>query len=548
MILFLNVFITNKFLTYYYRGLLPSFNRLDVFKYSLASLSVIKWSRVIIYYELDTIYENRRSELDEYIQDLFDQPVVFNYRNTQQSHWQKAMEELFSLEDDLVWFLCNDDHIFIDYETSLLYRIEAKLKKMSAKYPYVSCNFSHWPEYLYMGSKYYSSEGTIECSEDYCVRILSTNNSIQIVNKNWLRYVWFEHDYGDAFLPRTDWRKYPVKFPPAACIIPYREMVRHFDGYSHVGLDINACPPLFIPEGFFQKDIKVLYCAAQRKSRYVHINPTITNYSTVDPKGVDLRCCLEDLPLFWKPRIVTIEVANEIDRDLLFKHRDAAVTKLGFQAHFKDLYAQNPKNILKDFAETIQIALRSDNLEIEFLNKSIVTFATKNIVASNIYWRHYKIGEGLAKLTNARGAAYAFSVAVELNPNSAWSHYGLGQALYKQNKVKEAEAHYHRALQINPDVWCFHNELGVCFSKQGQVEESINCWRKAIELNPNSFWPYAHIAGALARIGNLEEAASYLQKAIKLNPNLPRHLRKNLRDILTKLSQEREATKKDNIS
>ena len=109
MILFLSVFITDE-RTKWSRGHYgTSYDRLNVFKYTLASYSVIKWSYVIIYYDLDVSYESRREELKGWINSLFINPIVYDYRPTHQSEWLKAMEEVFSFEDDdLVWFCCND--------------------------------------------------------------------------------------------------------------------------------------------------------------------------------------------------------------------------------------------------------------------------------------------------------------------------------------------------------------------------------------------------------------------------------------------------------
>lgn len=336
MILFLNTFITDqKLIGYvgYNRGLLGSFSRADVFKYSLASLSVIDWSNVIIYYDLDTNYKHMRGEIDQYIRSLFRNPIIFPFRIERQPQWKVAMNELFSLADDFVWFCCNHDHIFIDYELDLLKRIETKLIDLSKSYEYVSCYFSHWPEILYYGKTppRFTRIGAVEENRDCFVTVWSNYDSVQIANKKLLRYWWFDHEYGDIWMPRTDSIAYNVISPETACVIPYRELVRHFDGYSHNNIDINICPPLFIPEGFFDNQIKILYCSDTRKKGYVHVNPLKDNYSTIDNEGADLKCMLEDLPLFWRPRISQIEVTKVVDRELLTIHRNDAILKIASQ-------------------------------------------------------------------------------------------------------------------------------------------------------------------------------------------------------------------------
>ena len=91
MILFLNVFITKNFATAYDRGNWQVQDRLDVFKYSLASMAVIPWTEVIIYCQLDECYKDRRQELNDYIAKLFSKVNNHEYRLSKQSHWQKAM-------------------------------------------------------------------------------------------------------------------------------------------------------------------------------------------------------------------------------------------------------------------------------------------------------------------------------------------------------------------------------------------------------------------------------------------------------------------------
>ncbi|MCU0541867.1 MAG: hypothetical protein MUE44_06705 [Oscillatoriaceae cyanobacterium Prado104] len=350
-----------------------SYDRLNVFKYTLASYSVIEWSHVIIYYDLDVSYESRREELKSWIESLFKNPTIYDYRLTHQSQWQEAMEEVFSLEDDdLVWFCCKDNHVFIDYDTDLLYKVEAKLSSMSQDYPYVGCVFSHWPEVLaYSAKPTYnifprdSSNGIIiEDADEYCIiKEWSVNDSIYIVNKNWLKYLWCEADYGDTYLPQPDWVP-GVRKVPTATIVPYRELFRHFDVYTHVNIDLNLCPPLYIPEGFFENDIKILYCAEGRKPGYVHINPQIEDYYALDALyGVDSRYCLEDLPLFWKNRISTVEVSQEIDRKILLRYRDNALLKL---ASSRLIHYEGVK--FSDLAKRIKFALRSDYYLLEKLH------------------------------------------------------------------------------------------------------------------------------------------------------------------------------------
>lgn len=380
MMLFLNVFITDQGLSKFDRGLLPFSSRVDIFKYSLASLSVINWTKVIIYYELDTNYQNRRSEIDGYINSLFSDPIIYSFRNERQYQWKVAMNKLFDMEDDLVWFCCNDDHIFIDYNTDLLEEIETKLIDLRSSYEFVSCAFSHWPEALFYG---HTKHRLIEENKKYFITIWRNCDSIQIVNKNLLRYWWFENECGDRWMPRPDTSKFSVTSPETACIIPYRELVRHFDGYTHNNgytpndVDINICPPLFIPDGFFNSNIKILFYSEDRKKGYVDVNPLKKNYSTIDREGTDIKCVLEDLPLFWRSRINTIESFKQETRLILIK-RNEAIMKMSW------LYIVLP-------IEQLEFALRFDNFQsssdqMQTLNKNLFLYKIVHMLRLNLQY------------------------------------------------------------------------------------------------------------------------------------------------------------------
>lgn len=340
MILFLNVFITNKALTFYDRGRLGTApDRLAVFKYSLASFSVISWSAVFIHCELDEPYAGRREELEKWVHTLFPQAHLFFERATKQAHWKRILQPVFDVPgDDLVWYFCNDDHIFIDYDLSMLEAIANKAKQLASRHKYVSAYVSHWPElltFLNPNISNFYAEGSppqasqiLEATDQYFVNRWYNFDSVQIVNKNVLLHWWFEHEYGDTFLPRSDYPPYVKSPPDIYCVVPMRELVRHFDGYSHARIDINVCPPLSIPPGFFEKHMRLSFGAPQRVEGKLHINPLIRNYATVDRDGVDSRMTLDDLPLFWRNRIVEIQQEADPKSIEIVRARNESVLRM----------------------------------------------------------------------------------------------------------------------------------------------------------------------------------------------------------------------------
>lgn len=341
MILFVNVFITKNFATSYDRGRWGVQDRLDVFKYSLASMAVIPWTKVIIHCQLDECYKHRRGELDDYINKLFPGAINYHTRIDKHSKWKAAMEEVFAVQgDELVWFSCNDDHVFIDYDLDVLNACERRLNELlaSGNNPNVACYVSHWPEMLChanYGMQYPVLHQTPHFFEVDWVNI----DSIQIVSKAVLKHWWFTHEYGDdVFLIRSDGNM-PGKGPEyihinldlsLRTVIPLRELARHFDGYSRPYMpggsaDINRCTPLFVPHGFFENQIRVSFCKETKKDNSVHVNPVLANYSTVDPLGADCKLMLEDIPLFWRDKIADIDFGPEVDRQILIAARNKAV-------------------------------------------------------------------------------------------------------------------------------------------------------------------------------------------------------------------------------
>lgn len=293
MILLLNVFITDTKLPNficYNRGLYPEGNPYNIFKYSLASLSVIDWSDVIIYCKLDENYIHNELDLEIYVKSIFENPKIFSYRNENRDQWEKAINEL---SDDLIWFSCNHDHIFLCYDLNYLNIIKKELVNYDE---FTSVYYSHYPELVT-----FSTESASFKNEKYFFSYTSDSaDSIQVVRKPLLSKWFLDDDYKDHFMGRSDLLN-KIKH---TVLVPKREMCRHFDGYdrnSHMKQRINQCPPLFIPDGFFENSMKISF--GQKISDYLNIDPCNPNYSCVSLDGTDYK---NPIPLFWKDRIVDI--------------------------------------------------------------------------------------------------------------------------------------------------------------------------------------------------------------------------------------------------
>lgn len=355
MILLLNTILTNnppispysnmesKRVYYSYnRGNLPNYNQMDIFKYSLASLAVAyPWSRVIIKVKLENEYLDRKKELEDFIKNEFHNfDLILEWeRNISQHDWINTYD---LLNDELIWFCCNHDHIFIDKSPDNFIKDITNFKSQFSETE-ASFYFSHWQEILNSSTKnkYYLDNPNSLSEDSYTIldRLVATvdNNidSIQIITKKLYYKWWFTGDFGHIPFPRTDYanfhgHEFPNKFLKFQCV-PFKEYFRHFDGYTHIDyilrnniqpLASNIVCPLFIPPGFFENNIKLRIGYDNLDKEFININLSKKNYTVIDNNGTDLKCYLDEIPYFWKNKITKIDLNTEYNENNFVSERD----------------------------------------------------------------------------------------------------------------------------------------------------------------------------------------------------------------------------------
>jgi hypothetical protein len=326
MILFVNTFITNSKPLgkgNVVRDNLKSFNNLDIFKYSLASLSIAyDWSKVILKISLDDCYKDRQSELEQFIQSNFNQfNVVLEWQRSEyQNDWKRDYE---LLDDNLIWYYCNHDHIFLDSSKDYLAELVSIIKDEEL----CSLQFSHWPENIRTAKK--NPKYTIHNNH---ISFESTNfDSIQIITKELYRRWWFEGEFNHIKLGRPDFFGIGLAelkpMPMHKVIVPFKELCRHFDGYQHIlpAIDNNQCPAIDIPVGFFENNIKIKYGYNDYVEGWTNINPKNLDYYAYNTTGTDYKFTLNDLPLIWKDKISVIDSNIDIDEDEMLTYRLKAI-------------------------------------------------------------------------------------------------------------------------------------------------------------------------------------------------------------------------------
>jgi hypothetical protein len=323
MILLYNVYLDDKIRLpgTFYRGNYGDFNNsIDVFKYALSSVvDIYPWTKVIINVELNPTLTYREEELLTYIKKLFKNYylILNNKRCEKQSDWKQLYNEL---NDDLIYYCCNHDHIFIDKDP---YKFIEDINIFKSQFSEIEASlfFSHWTEYLILDTNKkqlstnneYLDDSKYILHDNFLITLGNCIDSIQIITKKLYHAWWFIGEFNDKFLPRTDYANFngcefpnkPIKFQ----LNPYREYFRHFDGYSHIthpsykSLISNIIPPLYIPPGFFNDDIKLKIGYSKNDNECININLSKNNYTVVDSEGTDLKCYVDEIPYFWKNKI-----------------------------------------------------------------------------------------------------------------------------------------------------------------------------------------------------------------------------------------------------
>lgn len=362
MILFINTLITDtksNFTLSYQRGNLRSDDKLNVFKYSLASLAVAyPWSKVILKISLDEIYKSRQKELEDFINDEFKNfNLILEWqRNEYQNDWKQSYE---LLDNNLIWFYCNHDHIFFDSNTDYLEGLVNKIKDEEL----CSIHFSHWPENIRTAKQGLIPQASLtpqkalnyKIHSNYISNETTNFDSIQIITKDLYYEWWFKGEFNHIKLPRPDFFGIGLaeikSVPLHKTISPLKEICRHFDGYQHINPPItnNQCPSIDIPLGFFNKDIKIRYGYDDYKEGWTNINPKNPNYYAYDKSGTDYKFTLEDLPLVWRSRISFIDSNPNINEEEILQYRLKSILEMIYTSDYYYIDKEVEEKILNEY-------------------------------------------------------------------------------------------------------------------------------------------------------------------------------------------------------
>jgi hypothetical protein len=298
--------------------------KIDVVKYTLASYSKISWDKVIIRFECEDIGEVLG--FAGYCQKLFPTAKVINERSATAAQYTSAFNTIDAPDDAWVFFSPNNDHPYLAEPEDLI-QFVLSADKILENYPNhtVSLVYSHFTESmndnLVTDPKwgYYYNIFKRVIYEDKKIIVTKSNgtvnDSIKLYKLSQLKNFFSETKNKGRVIRIEDTEFYFSKDDKTIVITPKTELCRHYDSYSHIGIPMNSVPPLFIPNGFFEKNIKIRYGYNNAIDGWININPL----KKIIDSNTDLLILLEDIPSFWKDRISAVDVNHKFPKGLARK-------------------------------------------------------------------------------------------------------------------------------------------------------------------------------------------------------------------------------------
>lgn len=286
-------------------------DRFDVARYSFASFVPLDplVSKFIFNLELADDCAGREAEMEDWIRKLFPEDKIDLrwHRCNNIAQWNDILTTMDELGETLIFPAGNEDHIFLDNSVEVFKRGMELIQ--ADPNPFATLMTSHYPESI-RAAHYFN--GTPSDCGNYVAYDMVNNDAIRVMKRDYFAWYVNQIQNPSAYVYRTeDWNNYAIE--TNKLYVPTKEQFRHYDGYVHVGVGPDVCPPLEIPPGFFT-GMTVRYGFNERNDGCVNINPRAENLYTVDPvKGTDCKYTLDTLPNFWQDYIKEIVIADDVD-------------------------------------------------------------------------------------------------------------------------------------------------------------------------------------------------------------------------------------------
>lgn len=298
--------------------------KFDITRYSLISYQNIDWKSATIRIECQNpehglIYEEMRG--------FFPRASIQRERSDTARKYYESLDALGLGDKEWIFFSPNNDHPFIgDVKTlpNVIQDADEAAERTGAEI--VSIPYSHYTEcqnFFKPSHHEWGAYGNVFpkllYETDYSY-VISLNkkllDSLHIYRLGDLKRIFGESQKGGRIIRPEDTEFYLRDTRSHVMVVPKVEFCRHYDGYMHIA---DKVPPLFIPEGFFNREIKIRYGYAENISGHINVNPVSENFSYQKSDGADLKNLSDDLPSFWKGRIAKLDVNPDFPKNLNYK-------------------------------------------------------------------------------------------------------------------------------------------------------------------------------------------------------------------------------------
>jgi len=308
-----------------------------IFLYTILSLKNYPWKKIYINFDCEKIFNSEK--IINTIKSEIPYAIINNFRSSTGFEFSKFFQSI-SKTNDWIFFSPNNDHPYIGSDIKFFNNLIKSAEKAEKKFnKNVSIYYSHFTETINMINKkhylyFYSGHHYKILEEnDFCYTVFTNHQpleSMQIMRKSQLINLFQTVKNKQAIRLESLGDVASLKKIPQILIVPKFECCRHYDGYLHTVNNLkyfitaNNVPPLFIPDGFFQKKIKLSSGYLDSKIGYVSLNESAQFYSFENKKnGVDLKINYKDIPDSWAERIekIDININYQADYNLIKKNK-----------------------------------------------------------------------------------------------------------------------------------------------------------------------------------------------------------------------------------
>lgn len=347
MILWFNNKISDIRLSYHPRFNLRNDSRFDIAKYTYASYLPLAplISKYIFNFETADGFHGRSQEMEDFLKSIFpsDKLIIRQFQCTTLKQWREMQEEIEAIDDDLIYPAANEDHVFLDSSIDIFKRGLELIKQDPS--PWAQIMTSDFSVFMRANRRLPNSQIS-ECG-NYISFLMRNSDSMRVIKKELFKWYLDQVPENKKIIRSESWNDF-MPLPLVNLYAPTKEQCRHFDAYSFMHMPPSHVSPLEIPVDFF-KGFTIRYGFDDIDPTCVNINPSIFTQKVEDPiNGIDYRCTLEDIPLFWKPFIKEIIIKDNIDHEKMLEFRDYHMlnsTRSKFNFTYLGWFTENDRDL-----------------------------------------------------------------------------------------------------------------------------------------------------------------------------------------------------------